>query len=52
MLVLTRKLEESIKIGNSVVITVLKIKGNSVRLGIDAPKYVQVIRPETNKNRK
>lgn len=51
MLVLTRKLGESIRIGDSVVITVLKIKGNAVRIGIDAPKYVTVIRSEVdNKN--
>jgi carbon storage regulator CsrA len=46
MLVLTRKQQEKICIGNGITITVLKMKGKSVRLGIDAPKDVPVIRGE------
>ena len=46
MLVLSRKLTESIHIGDSVVVTVLEIRGNKVRLGIDAPKEVHVLRSE------
>jgi carbon storage regulator CsrA len=46
MLVLTRKQEEKICIGNGITITVLKMKGQSVRLGIEAPKEVRVIRGE------
>ena len=46
MLVLTRKSGETLKIGDDIVITVVKIKGNQVRIGIDAPKEIPVIRPE------
>lgn len=47
MLILTRRISESIIIGeNSVKITVLGVKGNQVRLGIDAPKDISVHREE------
>jgi carbon storage regulator CsrA len=46
MLVLTRKLDESIRIGDDIRITVLRVKGNTVRIGIEAPKHVRVIREE------
>ena len=46
MLVLTRKLQERIKIGDNVTITVLRVKGNAVRIGIEAPREVRVIRAE------
>lgn len=46
MLVLTRKASQQIQIGENVVITVLQIKGNSVRLGIAAPRDVRVVRGE------
>jgi carbon storage regulator CsrA len=46
MLVLTRKHQEKIRIGDHIVITVLKTKGKSVRLGIEAPNEVSVIRGE------
>jgi len=46
MLVLTRKLDEAIQIGDNIKITVLRVKGNTVRIGIDAPKDVRVIRDE------
>ena len=46
MLVLSRKSTESIHIGDSVVVTVLEIRGNKVRLGIEAPKEVHVLRSE------
>ena len=46
MLVLTRKLGESIQIGDDIIVTVLRIKGNSIRLGIDAPTQVRIIRRE------
>jgi carbon storage regulator len=46
MLVLTRKLTEVIRIGDSVVVTVLKIEGNKVRIGITAPREVDVMRAE------
>jgi len=46
MLVLTRKKQERIQIGDSVTITVVRIKGNTVRVGIEAPKEVRVVRGE------
>ncbi len=46
MLVLTRKVEESITIGSNIRVTVLEIRGNQVRLGIDAPKETSVHRTE------
>lgn len=46
MLVLTRKLDESIVIGNDVTLTVVEIRGDKVRLGIVAPKEVPVHRLE------
>ncbi len=46
MLVLTRKLQETIQIGDDVTITILKVKGRTVRLGIEAPRQVRVLRGE------
>ncbi|MEM1263057.1 MAG: carbon storage regulator CsrA [Pseudomonadota bacterium] len=46
MLILTRKVGESIHIGDEVEITTLGIKGNQVRLGITAPKTVSIHRKE------
>ncbi len=46
MLVLSRKLRESIKIGDDITVTVTEIGQNQVRLGIDAPKTVKVLRGE------
>ncbi len=46
MLVLTRRPGESIVVGHNVVITVIEIKGGQVRIGIDAPREVQVHREE------
>jgi len=46
MLVLTRKYQEKIRIGNDITITVLRTKGKAVRLGIEAPSTVPVIRGE------
>ena len=46
MLVLSRKLNQEITIGDNVTITVLKVKGNTVRLGIDAPRHIRVVRGE------
>jgi carbon storage regulator CsrA len=50
MLVLTRKANQRIEIGDNIVITVLQVKGNSVRLGIEAPRDVRVIRGELPRN--
>ena len=46
MLVLTRKHQEKIQIGENVTITILKVKGRTVRLGIEAPRQVRVVRGE------
>ena len=46
MLILTRRLGESIIIGEDIVITVLGVKGNQVRIGTDAPKNMSVHREE------
>lgn len=46
MLVLSRKRDESIFIGDEVVITIVDIRGDKVRLGIEAPKEVSVHRRE------
>ena len=46
MLVLTRKLGENIRIGESVKITVLEVRSGQVKLGIDAPPDVKVHREE------
>lgn len=46
MLVLTRKPEEQIRIGDDIVITIVRVKGNTVRIGVEAPKGVRVIRAE------
>jgi carbon storage regulator CsrA len=46
MLVLTRKHQEKIQIGDDIVITVLKTKGKTVRLGIEAPNSMTVLRGE------
>ncbi len=46
MLVLTRHVHQSIVIGHDVVVTVLEVRGDQVRLGITAPKEVQVHREE------
>lgn len=46
MLILTRRVGEAVMIGNEVTITVLGVKGNQVRIGINAPKDVAVHREE------
>lgn len=46
MLVLSRKQGEKIILGNGVTVTVVSIKGNCVRLGIDAPPDVRILREE------
>ncbi len=46
MLVLTRKQQQQIQIGEGVTITILKVKGNTVRIGIEAPNDVKIVRAE------
>lgn len=46
MLVLSRKQGESVVIGNDILVTVLEVRGDQIRLGIDAPRSVSVHREE------
>ncbi len=46
MLVLSRKESQRIRLGDSIVITIVKISGDKVRIGIDAPSNVLVLRDE------
>lgn len=49
MLILTRKPDETVCIGDDVELTVLSVKGNQVRIGIKAPRHVAVHRDEIKK---
>lgn len=49
MLVLTRKKEEKIWIGNDISFSIIEIRGDKVRIGIDAPKEIAVHRDEVKK---
>jgi len=49
MLVLSRKVGERIQLGNQITVTLVKIQGNTVRLGIDAPPHMTVVREELAK---
>ena len=46
MLVLTRRLEEKIKIGDNIIVSILDIEGGAVKIGIEAPKEIQILRME------
>ena len=46
MLVLTRKLRESINVGDDIKIVILEVNKNQVRVGIDAPAYINIKRSE------
>jgi len=50
MLVLTRKTQEQIQIGDNITITIIRVKGQAVRVGIEAPKDVRVMRAELNES--
>ena len=49
MLVLSRKVGERIQLGDKITVTLVKIQGNSVRLGIEAPPNMAVVREELTK---
>ena len=46
MLILTRRVGEAMKLGDDITVTVLGVRGNQVRIGIDAPKSVAIQREE------
>lgn len=46
MLVLTRRKDESIVIGDEIIVTILAVEGDKVKLGIDAPRRISVLRRE------
>ena len=46
MLVITRRPNQSLHIGRDVTVTVIQVKGNDVRIAIDAPRHVRVLRGE------
>jgi carbon storage regulator CsrA len=46
MLVLTRKSDQKIQIGENITVTVIEVKGRYVRLGIEAPRAVRIVRSE------
>jgi carbon storage regulator len=51
MLILTRNMNQSINVGTNVTIRVLEIKGRSVRIGIEAPGEVRIMRAEIDEQR-
>lgn len=51
MLVLTRKLMERIYIGDEICVTVVRLESGQVRLGIDAPRHIAVVRGELTPHR-
>ncbi len=46
MLILSRKIDEKIKIGNEITLTIIEVKGDQVKVGVEAPKNVKVFRQE------
>ena len=46
MLILTRRVGETIRIGEEIAVTVLGVKGNQVRIGVGAPRHIEVHREE------
>ncbi|MDR0785082.1 MAG: carbon storage regulator CsrA [Treponema sp.] len=46
MLILSRKVNERIMIGDDITVSIIDIKSDQVRLGVDAPRYVKVFRQE------
>ena len=48
MLVLTRKVNQQIRLGDDITVTILRVQGNSIRIGVEAPRDVRVVRGELN----
>ena len=46
MLILSRKVDEKIRIGNDITVTIIEVHGDQIKLGVDAPKNVKVFRQE------
>ena len=46
MLVLSRKQSQRIRVGNSIIVTIVRVSGDKVRIGIEAPDGVRVLREE------
>ncbi|MBQ9539758.1 MAG: carbon storage regulator CsrA [Treponema sp.] len=46
MLILSRKVDEKIKIGDDITLTIIEVKGEQVKIGVEAPKNVKVFRQE------
>ncbi|MCQ2610648.1 MAG: carbon storage regulator CsrA [Treponema sp.] len=46
MLILSRKIDEKIKIGDDITLTIIEIRGDQVKIGVEAPKSVKVFRQE------
>lgn len=51
MLILTRRVGETLQIGEDITVTVVEVNGNQVRIGIAAPKHVAIMRPEAKLQR-
>lgn len=50
MLVLSRKESERIRLGNSIIVTIVRVSGDKVRLGIEAPPDILVLREELERH--
>ena len=46
MLILSRKINEKIKIGSDITLTIIEVRGDQVKIGVEAPKHVKVFREE------